>query len=195
MYVVVSSISPVYIFFCDLMEINTQHQTRRARVPHNRDQRQQKKMHSSIESNGGIIALLGMILAIIYTSVGWNSPTTGLSNKMCTGQFCFDNENVLAISTLIVNSLVGLIVLAHVVGIGFSRGSGGSMSGSSAFSLSVVLPISTMIILATVGVNIANTVTTRDKRGDALGISSVALSGLAVLPVLAMMAWHLVKSM
>lgn len=109
--------------------------------------------------------------------MGWDDPTLGLHKSRIS-----HNEFGLAIAVVVVNSLVALLALSNVGAL--ADISAGSNEG---FGITVALSLTTALVLAAAGTSIANATVMREKRGDALGISAVVLSGLSVLPTLMIM--------
>jgi hypothetical protein len=109
--------------------------------------------------------------------MGWDDPTLGLHKSRIA-----QNEFGLAIAVVVVNSLVALLALSNVGAL--ADISAGSNEG---FGVTVALSLTTALVLAAAGTSIANATVMREKRGDALGISAVVLSGLSVLPTLMIM--------
>lgn len=120
-----------------------------------------------------------MVLAIVYNSIGWDKPTTGMQSVVVGDSIQVNKDNALAITVVVLNAIVGIIVLGHIVGVSFNMQSG-------AIDVSMGIPLVGLFLLATIGVNIADATTVREKRGDALGMASSVMSGLSILPVVLM---------
>lgn len=130
--------------------------------------------------NGGLsistfVLLLAMVTSIVYTASAWEAPNTGMA--MVSTTTGLETTNGMAVTCVVLNAIVGIFVLNHAIGLSYQTGLSGGVS------IGLGLSVVALIILAAAGVNIANAVVVRDKRGDALGISSVVLSGLVLLPV------------
>lgn len=117
-------------------------------------------------------------LTLAYTIIGWNDPTFGLHKTLWNK----GNDFGLAVAVVILNSLVALVALSNIGSI-MDLAAGGTRVG-----LSVTLSMASVIVMGAAAVSIANATTVRRKRGDALGISAVVLSGLSIIgPVMVMM--------
>lgn len=122
-----------------------------------------------------IVAAAALTLA--YTIIGWDDPTLGLHKTL----FNKGNDFGLAVAVVVLNSLVAIVALSNLGSIAELSTSGKSVG------LNIGLSLASAILLGAAAVSIANASTVRKKRGDALGISAVALSGLSVIGPLVLM--------
>lgn len=132
-----------------------------------------------MENNGlsisTFVLLLAMVTSIVYTASAWDSPNTGMS--MVSSTTGVEYTNGLAVTNVVLNAIVAIFVINHAIGLSYKSGLRGGVS------IGIGLSVVALVIIAAAGVNIANSVVVRGKRGDALGISSVVLSGLVLLPI------------
>ncbi len=114
-----------------------------------------------------LVVAAAVALTLVYTITGWNNPTFGLRKIPRV-----KTDYGMAVAVVVMNSLVAFVALSEMTtAADFSMTAGMSQ-------VTVLLSLTAAIGLGAAATSIANATTVRRKRGDALGISTVILSGL-----------------
>jgi hypothetical protein len=118
----------------------------------------------------GIIIIV-MLFSILWTFMGWNSPTKETNNS----QGATANWNPFTISVIGLSSLVIVISLFYLT-VGVVHESARRLTPLHSFYYYG----SFLVLLASATMSIVNTTTDRPKRGDAIGITTLVLNILTL---------------
>lgn len=139
----------------------------------------------SLQNFSVIFVLIAVALSIIWISVGWNQPTKGpqtsasqewMESKEHSGKSDWFGSMVIALLS------IALVCIVLFLGLKMAYGKPsifGTSHGMYHRQMNGLIRSGLMLVAVVLG--IANASTTRKKRGDAMGITTVVFSAMAIL--------------